>query len=71
MLQEEVSSRLQEQYPERFAEVQAWYKNSERFARVSEACETRWGAVGCGGEELDTRMPDFARWEDDTPTVTL
>ena len=60
VLQEEVSSRLQEKYPKRFAEVQARYKNSERFARVSEACETRWGAVGSGGEELDTRMPELA-----------
>jgi hypothetical protein len=60
VLQEEVSRRLQEKYPKMFAEVQARYKNSERFARVSEACETRWGAVGRGGEELATRMPELA-----------
>ena len=60
VLQEEVSRRLQDEYPEMFAEVQARYKNSQRFARVSEACDTRWGAVGRGAEELNTRMPELA-----------
>ena len=58
-LQKEVSRRLRERNPKLFAEVQARYKPPHKFAKVSEACETRWGAVGEGSDDYSTRAPEL------------
>jgi hypothetical protein len=59
-LQKKVSEILQTKYPKKFAEVQARYKHPKKFARISEACETRWGAVGDGAEDYQSRAPELA-----------
>ena len=59
-LQKEVSRRLQELSPAMFAAVRARYTHARNFARLSEVCDTRWGAVGQGSVDLNTRWPEIA-----------
>jgi hypothetical protein len=59
-MQAETAKRLQELDPGLYAEVQARYRDIGQFAKVFEACTTRWGALGEGSVDLTARMPEFA-----------
>ena len=59
-MQAETATKLQELDPGLYAEVQARYRDIGQFAKVFEACTTRWGALGEGSVNLTARMPEFA-----------
>lgn len=59
-MQAETARRLRELDPSLYAEVQARYKDSKAFSRVTEACVTRWGALGKGSDDVAIRTPEFA-----------
>ena len=59
-MQAETATKLQELDPGLYAEVQARYRDIGQFAKVFEACTTRWGALGEGSVDLTARMPEFA-----------
>ena len=58
-LQAAVGARLKEAYPELFKSVQSRYKSESNFSQLTEACGTRWGAIGEGSVQSDARWPEL------------
>ena len=55
----EVARRLKELNPKLFAEVQSRYSSVEDVSKNTEACGTRWGAIGMGSMDVNTRRPEL------------
>ena len=56
----DVAEGLKAINPKLFEEVRARYKTAKGHSRLTEACVTRWGAVGEGGSQLAVRLPEYA-----------
>ena len=59
-LQAAVGARLKELNPILFKSVQLRYKSVAGFTKFTEACGTRWGAIGEGAMESDDRIPEVS-----------
>ena len=55
-----VADRLKQTNEPLYTEVQNRYQNPKQVTKLVEACETRWGAVHKGADELSRRLPMMA-----------